>query len=89
MVTVAGVYRAPLGMHTLRRSEMESELSASFAPRVLRTYGSPPFLLINIFDVGQKPTIKNGDRGRSRTCDPQLRKLMLYPTELHDHVRAW
>ena len=31
---------------------------------------------------------KSGDRGRSRTCDPQLRKLMLYPTELHDHVGA-
>jgi hypothetical protein len=23
-----------------------------------------------------------GDPGRIRTCDPQLRRLMLYPTEL-------
>ena len=23
-----------------------------------------------------------GDAGRSRTCDPQLRRLLLYPTEL-------
>ena len=25
---------------------------------------------------------KHGRRGRDRTCDPQLRRLMLYPTEL-------
>ena len=27
-----------------------------------------------------------GRRGRDRTCDPQLRRLMLYPTELRPHV---
>ena len=26
-----------------------------------------------------------GDRGGSRTLDPQLRRLLLYPTELPDH----
>jgi hypothetical protein len=25
-----------------------------------------------------------GDPDRSRTCDPQLRRLLLYPTELPD-----
>ncbi len=25
------------------------------------------------------------DPGRIRTCDPQLRRLLLYPTELLDH----
>ena len=29
----------------------------------------------------------DGARGRVRTYDPQLRKLMLYPAELHAHVR--
>ncbi len=28
----------------------------------------------------------NGDRGRGRTCDLQLRKLTLYPTELRDQI---
>ena len=27
-----------------------------------------------------------GDRGRARTCNPQLRRLMLYPVELRGHV---
>jgi hypothetical protein len=27
-----------------------------------------------------------GRRGRNRTCDPQLRRLMLYPTELRARV---
>ncbi len=26
------------------------------------------------------------DPGRIRTCDPQLRRLLLYPTELRDHT---
>ena len=25
------------------------------------------------------------DPGRTRTCDPQLRRLLLYPAELRDH----
>ena len=31
---------------------------------------------------------KNGfcDPGRTRTCDPQLRRLLLYPAELRDHL---
>ena len=29
----------------------------------------------------------NGAPGTTRTCDPQLRKLMLYPTELR--ARGW
>ena len=28
----------------------------------------------------------NGERSRTRTCDPQLRRLLLYPTELCVHV---
>src|SRR5438270_142657 len=28
----------------------------------------------------------SGRRGRTRTCDPQLRRLMLYPTELRARV---
>ncbi len=33
-------------------------------------------------------SIKSGfcDPGRIRTCDPQLRRLLLYPTELRDHA---
>ena len=27
-----------------------------------------------------------GDRGRARTCNPQLRRLMLYPVELCGHL---
>ncbi len=30
----------------------------------------------------------NGDPDRIRTCDPQIRNLMLYPTELRDHLGA-
>jgi hypothetical protein len=33
-------------------------------------------------DNGSK-SLKNGDRGRTRTSDPQFRKLVLYPAELH------
>ena len=29
---------------------------------------------------------KTGAPGRSRTCDPQYRKLMLYPAELRVHL---
>ena len=28
----------------------------------------------------------DGDPDRIRTCDPQIRNLMLYPTELRDHA---
>ena len=28
---------------------------------------------------------RDGVPGRSRTCDPQLRRLLLYPTELQGH----
>ncbi len=28
----------------------------------------------------------NGDPGKTRTCDPLLRRQMLYPTELRDRV---
>ncbi len=28
----------------------------------------------------------NGTPDRSRTCDPQLRRLLLYPTELPGHM---
>ena len=31
---------------------------------------------------------RGGDPGRARTCDPQFRKLMLYPAELRDRTRA-
>ena len=27
------------------------------------------------------------DPDRIRTCDPQIRNLLLYPTELRDHVK--
>lgn len=29
------------------------------------------------------------DPGRIRTCDPQLRRLLLYPTELRDQLRRF
>src|ERR1017187_7725504 len=38
--------------------------------------------------IHRKQQILNRYRGRGdrdRTCDPQLRRLMLYPTELHPH----
>ncbi len=31
-------------------------------------------------------TVFFGVPGRSRTCDPQLRRLLLYPTELRAHT---
>jgi hypothetical protein len=31
---------------------------------------------------------ENGDPGRIRTCDIQLRRLALYPTELRGHRRT-
>ena len=34
--------------------------------------------------IGNKPHFKTGDPGRIRTCDPQIRNLVLYPTELRD-----
>jgi hypothetical protein len=30
-------------------------------------------------------TVSSSDRDRIRTCDPQLRRLLLYPAELRDH----
>lgn len=30
----------------------------------------------------EKPTSRNGALGRTRTCDPRLRRPMLYPAEL-------
>src|SRR5689334_18040817 len=35
----------------------------------------------------QPELLKNGRRGRTRTCDPLLRRQMLYPTELR--ARVW
>ena len=38
----------------------------------------------NHFAVAGSPSVAFGDRGRTRTSDPQLRRLLLYPTELRD-----
>ena len=29
---------------------------------------------------------RNGDPGRTRTCNPELRRLVLYPVELRDLI---
>src|SRR3954447_403160 len=37
--------------------------------------------------LGQAGLFFAGDRGRARTCTPQLRRLMLYPVELRGQPR--
>ena len=37
--------------------------------------------------IASQPIEIIGDPGRARTCNPQLRRLALYPIELRDHIR--
>ena len=45
--------------------------------------------IIGVFKQGSDPKFffKTGDPGKNWTCDPQFRKLMLYPAELRDQYR--
>ena len=61
----------------------------------------PTWRLVALGKVADAPRLKNiaivasaelrkvlGDPGRTRTCDPLLRRQMLYPAELRDHREA-
>jgi hypothetical protein len=48
----------------------------------------PPYSVVGRLTYGHRPQLSTGHRcmpGRNRTCDPRLRRPVLYPTELRAH----
>ena len=68
------VYRQPV---RLRRDEVPADLLA----RLPESPQSPPSFG-EVADDDSLSTRKRGAPGTTRTCDPQVRSLVLYPTEL-------
>jgi hypothetical protein len=73
--------------NTMAAAETAQEMANWFTPGVstrqaglFRLFSPQPYFWRGRF---------RGRGGRNRTCDPQLRRLMLYPTELRPHVRLF
>ena len=72
----------PAGLHSLARV---SSLRSDRLRRPLRDRTSSyPCRLSHKKNLRSLGDFSYGDPGRIRTCDPQLRRLLLYPTELRD-----
>jgi hypothetical protein len=64
--------------------EIVTEVSICFMVETALEAGKRPSELKDVDE--NEVLIVNGRSGRTRTCDPLLRRQMLYPAELRSHV---